>query len=303
MTRILLLGATGQVGWELNRSLQPLGEVLAPPRIEADFSQPETLRGVVRASGAEIIVNAAAYTAVDKAESEESIAYAVNATAPTVLAQEAERLGSLLVHYSTDYVFDGEGAEPYVEGDMPHPINAYGRTKLAGDQGIQSAGCRHLIFRTSWVYASRGQNFVKTILRLAEQRDELKIVDDQIGAPTSARLIADVTGNILAKMHSGSTRSNDDLCGTYNLTSSGSASWYGFAKTILAARNVGSSAGENNPVLIPIPAKDYPLPAQRPKNSRLNCDKLIARFGINLPHWETSARLCLEEIVGPRQSQ
>ncbi len=289
MTRILLLGRTGQVAWELNRSLQPLGKVIALSRIEADFSQPESLRKVVRAARADIIVNAVAYTAVDKAESEESLAHLINADSPGVLAEEAKRSNAMLMHYSTDHVFDGEKPEPYVEEDTPNPINAYGRTKLAGEQNIQATGCRHLIFRTSWVYSFRGQNFVKTILRLAEQRDELRVVADQVGAPTSARFIADVTSGILAKIQSRNNSLTQHPGGTFNLTPSSYTTWHGFAQFILEAKN--------NPRLIPIPADQFPLPAQRPKNSRLSCDKLSAQFGVNRPNWETLARLCLDEIA------
>ena len=297
MTRILLLGRTGQVGWELNRSLLPLGDVTALSRSEADFSQPEGLRKVVRESRADIIVNAVAYTAVDKAESEESLAHQINADAPSVLAEEAKRSNALLVHYSTDYVFDGTKLAPYVEEDKPNPINAYGRTKLAGEQNIQATGCRHLILRTSWVYSSRGQNFVKTILRLAQQREELRIVADQIGAPTSARFIADVTSRILAKIQplpSSSAHEEGDL---YHLTPSNYTSWHGFAQTILDAAKSSLLNATKLPTLIPISTEQYPLPAPRPKNSRLNCDKLSIQFGMHFPCWETAVRFCLVELA------
>ena len=297
MTRILLLGRTGQVGWELNRSLLPLGEVIAPSRAEADFSRPESLRQIVRESGAEIIVNCAAYTAVDKAESEESLAHIVNADAPAVLAEEANRSNAILVHYSTDYVFDGTKPEPYVEDDKPNPINAYGRTKLAGEQNIQNVGCKHLIFRTSWVYSSRGQNFVKTILRLAQQRDELRIVADQVGAPTSARFIADVTSQILSKIQPTDSLRAAETSGAYHLTPFNFTSWHGFANAILEAEKSSLRKSINLPKLIPITTAEYPLPAPRPKNSRLNCDKLSTRFGIHLSDWEIAVRLCLTEIA------
>ena len=297
MTRILLLGRTGQVGWELNRSLLTLGDVTALSRSEADFSQLEGLRKVVRESRADIIVNAVAYTAVDKAESEESRAHQINADAPCILAEEAKRSNALLVHYSTDYVFDGTKLAPYVEEDKPNPINAYGRTKLAGEQNIQATGCRHLILRTSWVYSSRGQNFVKTILRLAQQREELRIVADQIGAPTSARFIADVTSSILAKIKqlpSSSAHEEGDL---YHLTPSNYTSWHGFAQTILDAAKSSLLNATKLPTLIPISSEQYPLPAPRPRNSRLKCDKLSTRFGVHFPSWETDVRFCLDELA------
>lgn len=303
MTRILLLGRTGQVGWELNRSLLPLGDVTALSRSEADFSQPEGLRKVVRESRADIIVNAVAYTAVDKAESEESLAHLINADAPSVLAEEAKRSNALLVHYSTDYVFDGTKLAPYVEEDKPNPINVYGRTKLAGEQNIQATGCRHLILRTSWVYSSRGQNFVKTILRLAQQREELRIVADQIGAPTSARFIADVTSSILAKIQqlpSSSAHEEGDL---YHLTPSNYTSWHGFAQTILDAAKSSLLNATKLPTLIPISSEQYPLPAPRPKNSRLKCDKLSTRFGVHFPSWETDVRCCLDELAARNKIQ
>ena len=296
MTRILLLGRTGQVGWELNRSLLPLGEVIALSRIEADFSRPENLRQIVRDAGAEIIVNAVAYTAVDKAESEETLAHLVNADALQVLAEEAHRSNALLVHYSTDYVFDGEKSEPYVEGDKPNPINAYGRTKLTGEQNIRASGCRHLILRTSWVYSSRGPNFVKTILRLAQQHEELCIVADQFGTPTSARFIADLTCRILGKLQSIDSLAADETSGIYHLTPANSTSWHGFAQSVLEAKN-SLLFKSNLPRLIPVTTEDYPLPARRPKNSRLNCDKLSSQFGIHLIDWKVALGLCLDEIA------
>jgi dTDP-4-dehydrorhamnose reductase len=297
VTRILLLGRTGQVGWELNRSLMPLGEVIALSRTDADFSRPESLRQIVRDASAEIIVNAVAYTAVDKAESEEPLAHLVNADAPQVLAEEAKRSNALLVHYSTDYVFDGEKAEPYVEDDKPNPINAYGRTKLAGEQNIQASGCRQLILRTSWIYSSRGHNFVKTILRLAQQRDELRIVADQIGTPTSARFIADVTNQILGKMRSIESWEQDGFSGTYHLTPLSSTSWHGIADVVLAPQNGSLRKSVSQPRLLPITTEEHPLPARRPKNSRLNCGKLSTQFGIQLTDWKVALRLCLDEIA------
>jgi dTDP-4-dehydrorhamnose reductase len=294
--RILVLGRTGQVGWELNRSLQPLGEVLALSRSEADFSHPETLRKVVRGLHADVIVNAVAYTNVDKAESEKSLAQIINEDGPAILAEEAKRSNALLIHYSTDYVFDGENPEPYIEDDKPNPINAYGQTKLAGERNIQATGCRHLIFRTSWIYSPRGHNFVNTILRLAQQRDQLRIVADQIGAPTSARFIADVTCRILATIRPLGSFLDAETDGIFHLTASNYTTWFGFAQTIIDAKRP-QRQGVNKPNLIPISTEQYPLPAQRPRNSRLNCDALRNRFGIYLPEWEIGARLCLDEII------
>jgi dTDP-4-dehydrorhamnose reductase len=297
VTRILLLGRTGQVGWELNRSLQFLGEVLAPSRNEADFSKLKTLRKLVKESHADIIINAVAYNAVDKAESEESLARAINADAPGVLAEEAKRTSALLVHYSTDYVFDGEKTSPYVEEDNPNPINAYGRSKLAGELNIAAASCAYLNLRTSWVYSSRGQNFVKTILSLANQRDELRIVADQIGAPTSARFIADITTAVLAKLRPKQKLPAHEVSGTFHLTPANNTSWHGVAQLILDSKRSLEKNVTRVPTLIPIPTEQYPLPAPRPKNSRLNCNKLSDLFGIHLPSWETHLRLCLDELA------
>jgi dTDP-4-dehydrorhamnose reductase len=297
VTRILLLGRTGQVGWELNRSLLPLGDVTALSRSEADFSHPLSLRNIVRASRPDIIVNAVAYTAVDKAESEEPLAHLINGDGPGVLAEEAKRSNALLVHYSTDYVFDGTKPEPYVEEDKPNPINAYGRTKLSGEQNVQTIGCRHLILRTSWVYSSRGQNFVKTILRLAQQRNELRIVADQIGAPTSARFIADVTSEILTKIQCRESSSASEAGGIYHLTASSHTSWHGFAQAILDAAKSPLLKANCRPTLIPIPTEQYPLPAPRPRNCRLNCDELFTRFGMPCPTWEIGVRLCLDDLA------
>jgi dTDP-4-dehydrorhamnose reductase len=297
VTRILLLGRTGQVGWELNRSLLPLGEVIALSRAEADFSRPESLRQIVRDVGAQIVVNAVAYTAVDKAESEEAIAHQINADAPAVLAEEVKRSDALLVHYSTDYIFDGTKATPYTEADQPNPINAYGRTKLAGERNILASGCKHLILRTSWVYSSHGKNFVKTILRLAEQQYELRIVADQIGTPTSARFIADVTSGILSRTPALVGKSTRNLNGTYHLTPRNYTSWHGFGQTILDLDNRLFPRSKRLPTLVAIQSFQYPLPAPRPKNSRLNSDKFFNGFKIHQPEWTTSLQLCLDELA------
>ena len=267
--RILLTGATGQVGWELRRTLAPLGEVRAFDRFGLDLADTPVLVATVRALQPEVIVNAAAYTAVDKAESECDLAFAVNATAPRVLAQEAKRIGALLVHYSTDYVFNGAKSTPYVEDDAPDAINVYGASKLAGERAIAGTGCRHLILRTSWVYGPRGKNFYLTMLRLAKERPELRVVDDQVGAPTSSLEIARATAVLLGK----------EAHGLYHMTAAGETSWCGFARAILAR------AGLATPV-VPIATADYPTPARRPRNSRLDCARLFDAQGVALAGWE-----------------
>lgn len=267
--RILLTGATGQVGWELRKTLAPLGEVRVFDRFGLDLADAPVLVATVRALQPDVVVNAAAYTAVDKAEAERDLAFAVNATAPRVLAEEARRIGALLVHYSTDYVFDGEKADPYVEEDATRPINAYGASKLAGEQAILASGCRHLILRTSWVYGPRGKNFYLTMLRLARERPELKVVDDQVGAPTSSLEIARATATLLAK---GSQ-------GLYHMSAAGETTWCGFARAIL------ERAGSATPV-VAIRTAEYPTPAKRPRNSRLDCSKLRAEHGVSLARWD-----------------
>ena len=302
MTRILLLGRDGQVGWELQRSLAPLGAVIAPSLDELQFEQFDTLRAVVRKNVPHLIVNAAAYTAVDKAESEPELAMIVNGHAVRVLAEEAKKLGALLVHYSTDYVFDGSKPGSYTEDDAPNPISVYGRTKLEGDRAIQASGCRHLIFRTSWVYAARGGNFAKTILRLAAERDELKIVADQIGAPTSAELIADVTALCVGYITHCPQRFVD-TDGIYNLVASGETSWHNYAQfAVENATRLGLPLKLSSGSIRPITTSEYPLPAQRPANSRLATGKLNRVFGIELPHWQIHLKRLLEELVPGQQS-
>ena len=274
--KILLTGASGQVGAELARTLAPLGELIAVDRARMDLANRDAVAATVRAVRPDLIVNPAAYTAVDAAESDVATATAVNAIAPGILAEEAKRSGAALVHFSTDYVFDGEKPGPYVETDAPHPINVYGRTKLAGEKAIAAAGGRHLVFRTSWVYAARGRNFLTTIQRLARERPELRVVDDQRGAPTSARAIADGVAQVLAK--------KDWQVGLYHLSCAGETSWYGFAKAI-----VGDTR------LVPITSADYPTPARRPKNSVLSNEKLEATFGVRLPDWQSAL-----EATAPR---
>lgn len=294
--KILLFGKNGQVGWELNRSLQPLGEVIALGRDEADFYNPESLRKIVQTVKPDVIVNAVAYTAVDKAEAEEELALNINGVAPGVLAEEALKLDALLVHYSTDYVFDGTKATPYVETDKPNPINAYGRTKYAGEIAVQSSGCDYLILRTSWVYASRANNFMLTMLKLAQEREELSIVSDQIGAPTSARLIADTTILCLQQAIK-EKHENVFVSDLYHLTASGHTSWHGFTKEIVAVANKKLNLKLKIKDIKAIPTTDYPTPAIRPMNSQLELKKLSKTFGVKMPDWKKTLELCIEELV------
>ena len=291
--RILLTGRNGQVGWELARSLAPLGEVMALERGELDLASADSIAQAVREARPGVIVNAAAYTAVDRAEAEPELATRVNAVAPGILAEEARRLGALLVHYSTDYVFDGAKDGPYTEDDVPAPLNEYGRSKLAGEQAIRAVGGAYYIFRTSWVYAARGSNFVRTILRLGRERTELRIVDDQIGAPTWARAIADMTAQVLTGGEAGAAR---ERAGLYHFTAAGAVSWCGFAQAILQAAQSAFPA-MNIPRLIPIPSSEYPLPACRPRNSRLDNSRLAAVFGIVPRSWDGMLRQCLQEMA------
>jgi len=293
--KILLFGKNGQVGWELNRSLQPLGEVIALARKEADFFNPESLRNIVSEIKPDVIVNAVAYTAVDRAEGEEELATIINGVAPGVLAEEALKINALLVHYSTDYVFDGEKDSPYIEADKPNPVNSYGRTKLAGEVAIQSSNCSYLIFRTSWVYASRGQNFMLTMLKLAQEREELSIVSDQVGAPTSAKLIADTTTVCIQQAIKEKLASvfSSDL---YHMTASGKTSWYGFAKEIVNFANSILNLQLAIKNIEAIPTDDYPLPATRPKNSQLTLKKMESVFSIELPDWKNALQSCMEDL-------
>ena len=287
---ILLTGKNGQVGWELQRTLQPVGKVAAFSHAGLDLADAAAIRSKLDEVRPDVIVNAAAYTAVDKAESEPELAHEVNAVAPALLAQEAARRGALLIHYSTDYVYDGAKAAPYVESDKTNPLGAYGRSKLAGEEGIRASGCDHLIFRTSWVYAARGANFLRTILRLAAEREELRIVMDQIGAPTWARLIAEATAHALRQALR--ERSGGQFeSGVFHLTAAGEISWHGFAAAILAGRG-----GLRVKTVTPITTAEYPTPAKRPANSRLDTGAFRARFGLALPDWRDCLRLCLEEL-------
>lgn len=293
MLRILVPGKTGQVGWELQGALAPLGTVIALDRSGMDLASPDSIRRAIRDAKPGIIVNAAAYTAVDKAEADIDLAMRVNGVAPGILAEEAKRLGALLIHYSTDYVFDGTKEGMYREDDSPNPLSAYGRSKLAGEQAIRGSGAPHLIFRTSWVYAVRSQNFVRTMLRLGRERGELRVVDDQIGAPTWARFIAEATAQVLRQLGDGH-KAIGDRAGIYNLTATGAISWYGFASAVFAEAK--AQLEMTPPKLIPITTAEYPLPARRPANSRLDTSKLTRTFGLTPPHWKTMLTACMRDM-------
>jgi dTDP-4-dehydrorhamnose reductase len=295
--KILLTGATGQVGWELARSLQPLGEVVACDRRRADLSAPASLAALVESVAPQVIVNAAAYTAVDRAEQEPTLADTINGEASGALAAAARRAGALLVHYSTDYVFDGNGNAPRREEAPVAPINAYGRSKLAGERAIAQAAGDWLVLRTSWVYASRGSNFVRTMLRLGAERESLRVVADQIGAPTSARLIADATAHVVrqALAERAQHRFASEVL---HLCTAGETSWHEFAQEIFDGwRALAGADSLKLRELLPIPSSEYPTPAARPLNSRLDCSRLRERFGIHLPDWRVGVRLVLEEIA------
>lgn len=302
LMKILLFGKGGQVGWELQRSLAPLGEVNALGSRQADFNNPEALRPLLQEVRPDVIVNVAAYTAVDKAESEAGIAHRVNAEAVGVLAEEAKQLGAWLVHYSTDYVFDGEKPAPYFEDDATCPLSVYGKTKLEGEERIRHSGVRHLIFRTSWVYAARGDNFAKTMLRLATERNELKVVADQYGAPTSAELIADVTALAIYRVLGGGSASAS-MSGTYHLAAGGSTTWHAYASYVLElAQQRGAKLNVTPAEVQAIASSAYPVPARRPKNSCMDTTKLSSTFGLRLPDWRQHVERMLDEIeVGKEQ--
>lgn len=295
--KILLLGKDGQVGWELQRALSPLGELRACGRAEADLSDPESLRGLVRAFAPDIIVNAAAYTAVDKAESDEVAAHTCNAVAPGVLAEEAAACGAWLVHYSTDYVFDGSKEGAWVETDAVNPLSVYGRTKYDGEERIRASGARHLILRTSWVFAPQGGNFAKTMLRLAKERETLSVVADQHGAPTGAELLADATALALHRISS----LGDDarsLSGTYHLAASGATTWHAYARHVLAQALAHGAVLKAGPDAVqPIAASAFPTPAVRPANSRLDCKKFCDSFGLVLPDWRHHVNRLVAELA------
>ena len=315
--KILLLGKNGQVGWELQRSLAPLGEVIALDRngqpagdgvkglggaeLNGDLSNLQALAATVRALRPDVIVNAAAHTAVDRAESEPDLAHTLNALAPGVLADEAQRLGAWLVHYSTDYVFDGSGDKPWTEKDTPAPLSVYGRSKLEGEQRIQASGAKHLIFRTSWVYAARGGNFAKTMLRLAQERDRLTVINDQFGAPTGAELLADVTAQAVRSVLSSSSTSSPEspsLQGIYHLAASGETTWHAYAQHVVdKAALLKPSLQIKAQEIAAVPTSAFPTPAVRPHNSRLDTRKLQAAFGLTLPPWQHGVDRMLAEVL------
>ncbi|CAG9212973.1 dTDP-4-dehydrorhamnose reductase [Paraburkholderia sabiae] len=288
---ILITGVNGQVGFELARTLQGLGRVIAVDRSVLDLSNLDQIRSIVRETRPHLIVNPAAYTAVDKAESEAELAMRVNGAAPGVLAEEGKKLGATLIHYSTDYVFDGTKDEAYVETDVTNPQNVYGASKLAGERAIQASGCAHLIFRTSWVYGARGKNFLLTMLRLGADKPQLKVVADQYGAPTWSNTIATLTAHIVAQAAAAEESAEwwRARTGVYHLTAGGSTSWHGFASAIFDRAGL-----DNTPSVLPIPATDYPTPAKRPVNSRMSNDKLEQVFGLRAPLWDDALRLCME---------
>ena len=296
--KILVTGATGQVGWELSRTLPTLGQVVALDREELDLRRTDELKRVLREMRPDVVINAAAYTAVDRAESEPELARQVNAVAPRVLAEQLQSTGGLLVHYSTDYVFDGTQDRPYTEENEPAPLSAYGASKLEGEKAIQAVGGAHLIFRTSWVYGSRGKNFLLTMLKLFEERSEIRIVDDQIGAPTWCRWLAESTAQVLTQwiQDRGSAAAlAGHRSGIYHMTPAGKTSWFGFATAILDLQK--PEAGAKRPRLLPIPSAAYPLPANRPANSVLSNAKLKATFGVAQPPWDSLLRRCLAELT------
>jgi dTDP-4-dehydrorhamnose reductase len=295
--KILLLGKNGQVGWELQRALLPLGEFGALDRNRGagwcgDLADLDGLRRTIRGLKPDVVVNAAAYTAVDHAEDEPCQAQLINASAPQMLAEEMKKLGGWLVHYSTDYVFDGSGETPWLETDATAPINEYGRGKLAGEQGIQASGCKHLIFRTSWVYGAHGNNFVKTMLRLGREREHLRVISDQIGAPTGAELLADVTAHVLR-----AAVGDPDRSGLYHLVAGGETSWCNYARFIFKEARLRGDVLKVQEVEA-IPSSAYPTAARRPLNSRLNTEKLQESFGLRLPFWRDGVARMLDEITG-----
>ena len=302
--KILLLGKNGQVGWELQRSLAVLGEVVAvdtdsAPPLHADFRDGDSLAALVRSVAPELIVNAAAHTAVDKAEAEAELVFAINATAVGTLAREAAARGAWLVHYSTDYIFDGSGSTAWTEESKPAPLGVYGKSKVASEEAIRASGCRHLILRTSWVYAARGENFAKTILRLARTREALAVIDDQIGAPTGAELLADVTAHA-ARM----AAARPELSGTYHAVADGETSWHGYAAHVIEyARRHGEQIRAAADAIKPIPSSAYRQAAPRPKNSRLDTAKLRDAFGMHLPAWQVGVDRMLSEVLAPNEAQ
>jgi dTDP-4-dehydrorhamnose reductase len=289
--KILVTGKTGQVGYELVRSLQCVGEVVAVSSAEMDLSKPEQVREVIRTVKPQLIINTAAYTAVDQAEKEAALAMAINGEAPALMAKEAKRLGAAMIHFSTDYVFDGRKDGAYIETDVPAPLNVYGQTKLAGERAVQAAAIPHLIFRTSWVYGMRGRNFLLTMLRLAQERNELRIVADQHGAPTWCRTLADACAAVVCRLNAAGDSDEWWIrhAGLYHLTAQGHTTWHGFANAILDLAEL-----VKRPELAPIPATNYPTPAKRPANSVLSCQRFEESF-CQLPAWDQALAMCLEK--------
>jgi dTDP-4-dehydrorhamnose reductase len=293
MQKILILGKQGQVAWELQRTLASLGDVTVFGSGQLDLANPDTIRTQVRSIQPDIIVNAAAYTAVDKAETEPELCKSINAVAPGILAELARESQALLVHYSTDYVFDGTKVGAYSETDPTNPLSVYGASKLAGERAISQVDCAHLIFRTTWVYGNRGKNFLLTILRLAAERKELKIVADQVGSPTWSRSISEATAQIIAQCR----HDHSSVKGLYNLSAAGATSWHGFANQIVdRSRSIDPELDLAIEQILPIPATDYPTPAQRPANSVLDNSKILADFGVQLPDWQVSLAQCMEKL-------
>jgi dTDP-4-dehydrorhamnose reductase len=296
--RILLTGKNGQVGRELQRALAPLGERVAYGRQEADFTDLARLEGAVRQAAPEVIVNAAAYTAVDRAETDRATAHRVNAEAVEVLARHAARHGGWLVHYSTEYVFDGTSATPYREDDAPGPLNVYGASKLAGEAAVRKSGCRHLIFRTSWVYGADGGSFMRAILERARERETLEVAADQTGAPTGARLVAEVTATCLERVIAGDAR-NAPVSGTYHLAAAGAVTRHAWARYLVEESiRLGARLKARPEGVLPIPASAYPSAARRPASSLLDTRKLQAAFGLVLPHWEPGVRAVAPALIG-----
>jgi dTDP-4-dehydrorhamnose reductase len=293
--RILIVGGTGQLGMELQRSFAGTNPMVAVDREVVDLRVPDQIRSIVRSVRPDVILNSAAYTAVDRAESEPEIAAAINTRAPRILAEEASQAGALLVHYSTDYVFDGSKEGPWTEADAPNPLNAYGAGKLGGEEAIRQAGGRYLIFRTSWVYGPHGKNFLMTMLRLARERDELSVVDDQFGAPTTSMELARATRTIVDGVLAGEFGSEQEWAGLYHMTCSGATSWYGFAEAIFARAT--ELLGGRKPEVNAIPTSAYPTPATRPRNSVLSNAKLQARFGLRLLVWQEALDLVMQQIA------
>jgi dTDP-4-dehydrorhamnose reductase len=293
--RVLIFGGAGQLGLELQRSFAGKDPLVAVDRAVADLAVPDQIRAIVRRVQPTVIVNAAAYTAVDRAESEPELAMAINARAPGILAEEARALNALFVHYSTDYVFDGDKPDLWTESDVAHPLNAYGASKLAGEEAVQRSGCRHLIFRTSWVYGPHGKNFLLTMLRLGREWDRLTVVDDQVGAPTTSLELARATKTIVDAVLQGRSGEREECSGLYHMTCAGSVSWCGFARAIF--ERAGKLLDGRRPQVVPIPTSEYPTPAKRPRNSVLSNARLQERFGVVLAPWEQALDAVMARLI------